>query len=76
MDAFEKIKKLIVQELSLEKELITPKAHLQDDLGADSFALVSLAEVIGAQFGIELQIDDLVDIESVGDLVKFVESKC
>ncbi len=74
MDTLEKLQKIIVQELSIDKESITPEAHLQEDLGADSFALVSLAEIIGTQFGIELQIDDLVEMECVGDLVKFIES--
>ncbi len=74
MDIFEEIRKIIVKELSIDKEEITMDAHLQDDLGADSYALMTIAEIIGTQFGIELELDDLVDIENVEDLVKVVES--
>jgi acyl carrier protein len=75
MDAFEEIKKIIVKELSVDKEEITLDAHLQDDLGADSYALMTIAEAIGTKFGIKLELDDLVDIECAEDLVKVVESR-
>ncbi len=74
MDIFEEIRKIIVKELSIDKEEITMDAHLQDDLGADSYALMTIAEAIGTKCGIELELDDLVDIENVEDLVKVVES--
>ena len=48
---------------------------LLNDLGADSLALVTLAEAISGHYGIELVADDLVDTESVGELIKIVESR-
>ena len=75
MPLYDEIKKIIVTELALDKEMVVPEAHLQDDLGADSLGLLNLAEAIDARYGIELQGDDLVDIANVGELVKLVESK-
>ena len=61
--------------MALDREVVVPEAHLQDDLGADSLGLLNLAEAIDARYGIELQGDDLVDVANVGELVKLVESK-
>ena len=75
MDLYDEIKEIIVTELALDKEVVVPEAHLQDDLGADSLGLLNLAEAIDARYGIQLQGDDLVDIANVGELVKLVKSK-
>jgi len=75
MTLYDEIKEIITTELALDREVVVPEAHLQDDLGADSLGLLNLAEAIDARYGIELQGDDLVDIASVGELVKLVESK-
>jgi acyl carrier protein len=75
MTLYDEIKEIIVTELALDKEVVVPEAHLQDDLGADSLGLLNLAEAIDARYGIQLQGDDLVDIANVGELVKLVESK-
>jgi acyl carrier protein len=75
MDLYNEVKEIIVRELALDEEAVVPEAHLQDDLGADSLAVLNLTEVIGMQYGIEIQGDDLVDIANVGELVKLVESR-
>jgi acyl carrier protein len=75
MDLFTEIKEIIVKELALEEAAVVSAAHLQDDLGADSLALLNLTEIIGKRYGIEIMGDDLVEIENVGELVSLVESK-
>jgi len=75
MKIFDEIKEVLVKELAIDKELVTQDAHLQDDLDADSIALVTLAEIIGSRYKLELSIDDLVDAETVGELVQIIESK-
>lgn len=75
MALYDEIREMITTELALDREVVVPEAHLQDDLGADSLGLLNLAEAIDARYGLELQGDDLVDIPNVGELVKLVESK-
>ncbi len=75
MDLFNEIKEIIVKELALNEEAVVSEAHLQDDLGADSLALLNLTEIIGKRYGIEIMGDDLVEIENVGGLLNLVESK-
>ncbi len=69
------IKQIIVTVLAVDEEAVVPEAHLQDDLGADSLALLNLAEAFEKRYGIVIPSDDLVDIANVGELVKMVESK-
>ncbi len=71
----DEIKKMIIEAVAPEDETILPEAHLQDDLGADSLAILNLAEAISEQYGIDLQADDIVDLESIGELLKLVENK-
>ena len=75
MKIFDEIKEILVKELAIDRELVTQDAHLQDDLDADSIALVTLAEILGSRYKLELSIDDLVDAETVGELVQIIEAK-
>jgi acyl carrier protein len=75
MDLFDEIKGIILKELALDESAVVSEAHLQDDLGADSLALLNLTEIIGKRYGIEIMGDDLVEIENVGELINLVESK-
>lgn len=75
MTRYSEIKEIIVTVLALDEEVVVPEAQLQDDLGADSLALLNLAEALEKRYGIEIPSDDLVDIANVGELVKLVESK-
>jgi len=75
MDLFNEIKEIILKELALDEAAVVSEAHLQDDLGADSLALLNLTEIIGKRYGIEIMGDDLVEIENVGELLILVESK-
>ena len=75
MDVFAKVKKMIADLCALEEAEVLPDAHLQDDLGADSLAVMQLAEAIGKHYGIEILTEDLLELADVGELVELVESK-
>ena len=75
MEIFSEIKEIIVKELALDEEAVVPEAHLQDDLGADSLALLNLTELIGKRYDIGITGDDLVEINSVSELVQLIESR-
>ena len=69
------IKKMIAKELAVDEMDVALEAHLQDDLGGDSLAVLNLAVAIGKRYSIEIIYDDMVEIESVQELIQLVESK-
>ena len=75
MEIFSVIKEMLVKELALDDEAVVPEAHLQDDLGADSLALLNLTELIEKRYEIGLTPDDLVEIGKVSELVQLIESR-
>jgi acyl carrier protein len=75
MEAFDEIKKMIVNLFAIDEAAVVAEAHLQDDLEGDSLAVMRLAETIGTHYGIEIIAEDLLDIDNVGELVDLVESK-
>ena len=75
MDIYTQIKQMIVKELAIDEEEVISESNLQDDLGADSLALLDLSEVLSKQYTIEITGDDLMDMENVGELVTLVERK-
>ena len=75
MELYSEIKAIIVKLLALDDEHVTEDAHLQFDLGADSIALMNLAMAINKKYGLVLVIDEIVELENVGELFSLVESK-
>jgi acyl carrier protein len=75
MDLNAEIKKMIAKELAVDEMDVVLEAHLQDDLGGDSLAVLNLAVALGKRYSIEIIYDDMVEIESVQELIQLVESK-
>ena len=75
MDLQAEIRETIARILALDEQAIVPESHLQEDLAADSLALLNLAEALAERYGIEIGGDDLVALESVGALVQFVRER-
>jgi acyl carrier protein len=75
MDLFTEIKNMVSKRLSVDPGKVTKEAHLQFDLGADSLAILTLSAEISNRYGIELLGEDIVELESVGELVTLVQSK-
>lgn len=69
MDKLEKIKELIAENLDVNKEDITEKTNLVDDLDADSLDIVELTMAIEDEFGITIEDEQLEDIRSVEDII-------
>ncbi|MBO5858410.1 MAG: acyl carrier protein [Clostridia bacterium] len=72
---FEKIKKIISEQLEVDQSIITDGASITGDLGADSLDLVDLAMSIEDEFDIELSDDALEKIKTVSDLVAYIEDR-
>lgn len=72
---FEKIKKIIVEELGTDEETITLETNIQEDLGADSLDAVELIMSIEDEFDVMVSDDAAEELKTVGQLVKFIESE-
>ncbi len=70
---FEKLKKIIAEQLDIDAENITYESSLSEDFGADSLDLVDISMTIEDEFGVEFPEDALENISTVADLVKFIE---
>ena len=75
MELFSEIKNMIVNVFALEEESVISEAHLEDDLGGDSLAIMNLAEAIAKRYGIEIQSEDIIEVDNVGELVELVKLK-
>lgn len=69
----EKVKDIIVEQLGVNPEQVTPQASFIEDLGADSLDTVELVMAFEEEFGCEIPDDAAETILTVGDAVKFLE---
>lgn len=71
----QKVKSIIAEQLGVKAEEVTDTASFVDDLGADSLDTVELVMALEEEFGIEIPDEDAEKITSVGEAVRYVESK-
>ena len=71
----QKVKDIIVEQLSVNAEQVTPEAKFIEDLGADSLDIVELVMAFEEEFGIEVPDGDAEKLLTVGDVVKYIEDK-
>ncbi|MBR3375058.1 MAG: acyl carrier protein [Firmicutes bacterium] len=70
---FDKIKEIIIEQLQVEESEITMDTNLMKDLSADSLDAVEIIMAIEDEYGIEIPDEEAETIQTVADLVKFVE---
>ena len=71
-----KVRKLVAEELHIDEVEVTPAASFQDDLGADSLALVELIMAFEEQFEIDnIPDEDAENIRTVQDAVAYIEKR-
>ena len=71
----DKVKKIVVEQLSVNEDQVTPEAKFIEDLGADSLDQVELIMALEEQFGAEIPDEDAEKLTTVGDAIKYIESK-
>ncbi len=71
----EKVKKIVADHLGIEVEKVTEESSFIDDLGADSLDTVELVMAFEEEFGSEISDSEAEKILTVGDAIKFIESK-
>lgn len=75
MDIFEKVKALVAEQLDADADSIQESTSITDDLGADSLDVVDLVMAIEDEFSVEIPEDQVENIKTVGDIVKYIEDK-
>ncbi len=70
---FDKIRDIIIDQLQVEEADVAMETNLMKDLSADSLDAVEIIMAIEDEFGIEIPDEDVENIQTVGDLVKYVE---
>jgi acyl carrier protein len=69
----QRVKDIIVEQLGVKPEQVVPTAKFIEDLGADSLDTVELVMALEEEFGIEVPDDQAEKLQSVGDVIKYVE---
>ena len=75
MSTFDRVKKVVVEQLDVNEEEVTPQASFVDDLGADSLDVVELVMGLEEEFDVEIPDEDAEKIATVADAVAYVEDK-
>ena len=74
-DVANKVKKMVADHLGIEESKIADESNFIDDLGADSLDTVELVMAFEEEFGSEISDSEAEKILTVGDAIKFIESK-
>src|SRR5215213_3232671 len=74
MASADKVKSIIVEQLGVDEEEVTPDASFVDDLGADSLDTVELVMAFEEEFGIEIPDEDAEKITRVKEAVEYIDS--
>ena len=69
----QRVKDIIVEQLGVKADQVVPTAKFIEDLGADSLDTVELVMALEEEFGIEVPDDQAEKLQSVGDVMKYVE---
>ena len=70
-----RVKEIIVEQLGVNAEQVTPEASVIDDLGADSLDTVELIMAFEEEFGSEIPDEDAEKLSSVGKVLEYLKGK-
>jgi acyl carrier protein len=70
---FDRVKRIIIDQLGVNEDQVTLDASFIDDLGADSLDTVELVMAFEEEFGIEIPDEDAEKILTIGDAVNYIE---
>lgn len=73
---FEKLKTIIADQLGIDPDEIEENTKIAEDLGADSLDVVEMLLAMEEELGITIPSDDIEELETVGDVVGYIESNC
>jgi acyl carrier protein len=73
--AEDKVKDIIVEQLGVNAEQVTPSARFIEDLGADSLDTVELVMAFEEEFGAEIPDEQAEKLLTVGDVINYIKEK-
>ena len=73
-ETFDRVKKIIVEQLGVEDNEVTTEASIREDLGADSLDQVELVMAFETEFGIDIPDEEAEKIKTVGDAVAKIDA--
>ena len=71
----DRVKEIIVEQLGVNPDQVTPEAKFIEDLGADSLDTVELVMAFEEEFGAEIPDEDAEKMQTVGDVIKYIEER-
>ena len=75
MALLDDIKEVVVEQLSVSADEVKEDAKFVEDLGADSLDVVELVMALEEKFDIEIPDDEAEKIQTVQDVINYIESK-
>lgn len=72
---FDRVKRVVCEELAVQEAEVTESASFIDDLGADSLDVVELVMALEEEFEVDIPDDDVANLKTVGDAVSYIEKK-
>lgn len=75
MSVEDRVKSIIVEQLGVDAEEVTPDASFVEDLGADSLDTVELIMAFEEEFGVEISDDEAEKIKKVKDAVEYIDKR-
>ena len=73
MDTFERIRELLAEQLDIDEEKITMDSNILEDFEADSLDVVDMVMSLEDEFGVEIPDEEIENLHTVGDVVRYVE---
>ena len=73
-----KVIELVIQSLGIEPDLaatVTLNSFFVEDLGADSFGIITLLAAIDAEYGLEIPQEDVETLKTVNDVVEYIKAR-
>ncbi len=74
-ETFEKVKKIVVDQLGVKEDEVTPQSNFANDLGADSLDTVELVMALEEEFDIEIPDEAAEKITTVQEAVDYINNK-
>ena len=73
--SFEKVRKLLAEQLNIAPDKVDLRSRVIEDLGADSLDVVEMLMVLEDEFNITVSDEESLELKTVGDIVNLIDSK-